>query len=102
MKRLSLLPIAWTLAFFVAAVYTLDVVAGLLLPDWYVMQNFWESILPGYAFNGLGWGSFLLALVESFAGGFLAAVIFVPIYNFFAGRQPALAMQPGEEHHEPA
>ncbi len=33
---------------------------------------------------------------------FVAAVIFVPIYNFFAGRQPAFAMQPGEEHREHA
>lgn len=89
MKRLSLLPIAWTMAFFLAAIFALDVVIGLLLPDWYVMQNFWELILPGYTFNGINLGTFLLALVESFAGGFLAAVIFVPIYNFFAGRQSA-------------
>ncbi len=77
MPILPILPISWTLAFFVAVIFTLDVIAGLLLPDWYVMQNFWELILPGYTASGIGFGSFLLALVESFVGGFLAGVIFV-------------------------
>jgi len=99
MKRLPFWPIAWTLAFSVAVVFTLDVVAGLILPDWWVMQNFWEVILPDYTFVSLG--SFLLGLVESFAGGFLTAVIFVPIYNFFAGRQAAEqapTMETAQEH----
>lgn len=99
MKRLPFWPIAWTLAFFVSVVFTLDVVAGLILPDWYVMQNFWEVLLPDYTF--ISWGAYLLGLVEGFAGGFLAAVIFVPIYNFFAGRQapePMATMEPAQEH----
>ncbi|GMR10707.1 MAG: hypothetical protein BMS9Abin28_1529 [Anaerolineae bacterium] len=99
MKRLPFWPIAWTLAFFVSVVFTLDVLAGLILPDWYVMQNFWEVILPDYTY--ISWGSYLLGLVEAFAGGFLAAVIFVPIYNFFASRQavePMPTMEPAQEH----
>ena len=66
------------------------------------MQGLWESILPGYPFAGIGWVSFLLAIVGSFAGGFLAAVIIVPICNFFAERQTLLVMQPGDEYHEPS
>lgn len=100
MKRLAFWPIAWTLAVFVSVTFTLDVIAGLIFPDWYVMQKFWELILPDYTF--ISWGSFLLGLVEAFVGGFLTAVIFVPIYNFFAARQPAQtmpAMEPAEEHH---
>lgn len=100
MKRLPFWPIAWTLAVFVSVVYTLDVIAGLILPNWYVMQNFWELILPDYEF--ISWGSFLLGLVEAFVGGFLTAVIFVPIYNTFAGRrsaEPMPTMEPAQELH---
>ncbi len=101
MKRLPFWPIAWTLAFSVAVVFTLDVVAGKILPDWWVMQNFWEGILPDYTYIDISLGSFLLSLAESFAGGFLTAVIFVPIYNFFAGRQAAeqmATMETAQEH----
>ncbi len=92
MKTLRFWPIAWTLAVFFSVVYTLDVVAGLLFPNWYVMQKAWELILPDYTF--ISWGSFILGLVEIFVGGFLTAVLFVPIYNFFASR--------GESKPEPA
>lgn len=84
MKTLSFWPLAWTLAVFTAVVFVLDVSLGLLFPNWWVMQHFWEVILPGFTF--VSWGTFLLGLVESFAGGFLTAVLFVPIYNFFANR----------------
>ena len=50
MKKLSFWPLAWTLAVFAAAVFTLDVLAGLLFPNWYVMQKAWEFLLPGYTF----------------------------------------------------
>lgn len=84
MKTLSFWPLAWTLAVFFAVVYTLDVLAGLLFPNWWVMQNAWELLLPGYTF--ISWGTFFVGLVESFVGGFLTALLFVPIYNFFHGR----------------
>lgn len=100
MKRLPFWPIAWTLATFTAVIFTLDVIAGLAFPNWYVMHKFWEVILPDYVF--ISWGAYLLGLVESFAGGFLAGVIFVPIYNLFAGRTEAdtmTSMEPAQEHH---
>lgn len=84
MKTLRFWPIAWTLAVFAAAVFTLDVLAGLLFPNWYVMQKAWEFLLLGYAF--ISWGGFFIGLVESFVGGFLTAALFVPIYNFFHTR----------------
>lgn len=87
MRKLSFWPIAWTLAVFLSLVYTLDVLAGLLLPNWWVMQNAWELILPDFTF--FSWGSFFLGLVEIFVGGLLTAVLFVPVYNFFVGRAAA-------------
>jgi len=85
MKSLPLWPVAWTLAVFSAVVFTLDVLVGLLLPNWWVMQNLYTLVLPGYTF--ISWGSYFLGLVEIFIGGLLTAVLFVPIWNFFATRK---------------
>ncbi len=99
-KTLHFKPIAWTLAVFSAAVFTLDMVFGLLFPNWCVMQKIYESLLPGFTL--LSWGSFFLGLAESFIGGFLTAVMFVPIYNYFVIRQAPKAvatMKPVSEQH---
>src|SRR3972149_11769489 len=100
MKPLPFWPIAWTLAVFAAVVFTLDVLVGVLFPNWWVMQKAYELLLPGFTF--ISWGAFLLGLVESFIGGFLTAVLFVPIYNYFARREApkaALTLKPVSEHH---
>ena len=85
MKTLQFWPGAWTLAVFAAVVFSLDVLLGLLFPSWWVMQNAWELLLPGFTL--VSGETFFLGLVESFLGGFLTAVLFVPIYNFFAARE---------------
>ncbi len=100
MKRLPFLPVAWTFAFFTAVVFALDNLAGALFPNWWVMQNAWELVLPGFTFGS--WGAFLLGLGEGLVGGFLTAVLFVPIWNFFARREEreaAPAMTPASQHH---
>lgn len=102
MKRLPFLPIAWTLAIFAAVVFALDNLAGALFPNWWVMQKAWELLLPDFAFGT--WGAFFVGLVESFVGGFLTAVILVPIWNYFAAREGAHseaipAMTPASQHH---
>ena len=100
MKTLHFWPIAWTLAVFAAIVFTLDVFLGALFPNWWVMQRAWVLILPGFTF--ISWGAFSLGLVESFVGGFLTAVLFVPLYNYFAGREAPKAaptMTPAGQHH---
>jgi len=100
MKTLHFWPIAWTLAVFSAVVFTLDMLAGLLFPNWWVMQNLYEFLLPGFTF--ISWGTFFLGLVEIFVGGFLTAVLFVPIYNYFISREAPKAaptMKPVSEHH---
>ena len=100
MKTLRFWPMAWTLATFAVVVFTLDVLLGALLPNWWVMQKAYELLLPGFTF--ISWGTFFLGLVETFIGGFLTAVLFVPIYNFFASRQEtkiAPQMTPAGQHH---
>ncbi len=100
MKRLHFWPVAWTLAVFTAIVFTLDVLLGVLFPNWWVMQRAWELLLPGFTF--ISWGAFFLGLVESFIGGFLTAVLFVPLYNYFASRETpevAATMTPAGQHH---
>ncbi len=91
MNTLRFWPIAWTLAFLAAITFTLDMLMGVLFPDWWVMQRAWELVLPGFSF--ISWGDFLLGLVESFLGGLFTAVLFVPLYNFFAGREGATSEQ---------
>lgn len=100
MKTLHFWPIAWTLAVFAAVVFVLDMLFGALFPNWWVMQKIYEFLLPGFTL--LSWGTFFLGLVESFIGGFLTAVIFVPIYNYFISRESPKAapiMKPVSEHH---
>ncbi|MBI3362246.1 MAG: hypothetical protein HY023_14175 [Chloroflexi bacterium] len=92
MKTLQFWPIAWTLAIFAAVVFTLDVLLGALFPNWWVMQKIYELLLPGFTFISLG--TFILGLLESFVGGFLTAVLFVPLYNYFAGQATHEAPMP--------
>lgn len=100
MKTLPFQPIAWTLAVIAAVVFAFDMLFGVLFPNWWVMQKAWELILPGFTL--ISWGAFFLGLVESFIGGFLTSVIFVPIWNFFATREEAKTapeMREAIQHH---
>ena len=100
MKPLHFWPIAWTLAVFSAVVFTLDILLGALFPNWWVMQKLYEFLLPGFTL--ISWGTYFLGLVEIFIGGFLTAMIFVPIYNYFVNREApktASVMTPASQHH---
>jgi len=48
------------------------------------MNPVWAPLLPG--FTWINWGGFFLGLVEAFAYGWYVALVFGPLYNFFAGR----------------
>lgn len=85
MKPLPFWPIAWTLAIFAAVIFAFDVLLAVLFPDWWVMQKIYEVMMPGFTF--ISWGTFFLGLLEAFVGGIWVAVLFVPIYNFFARRE---------------
>ena len=101
-QTLSFWPAFWAGGILAALTFTLDMVAGLLFPDWWVMHRLWEQLLPGFTF--LTWGTFFLGLVESFVGGIYLAAVFVLLYNLFLARRSperqALEpeMMPMEEH----
>lgn len=83
MDRLYTKVVALSLGVFLAVIYFICVIFDLLWPV-YEMRRVWSLLLPG--FTWLTPSSFLLGLAESFVWGLLAGIIFVPIYNYFAGR----------------
>lgn len=103
MKTLPFWPIAWTLAIFATVIFAFDMLLGVLYPDWWMMQKIYEFLMPGFTF--ISWGTFFLGLFESFVGGFWLAVLFVPIYNYFARRAArdmrttAPGITPASPHH---
>lgn len=73
--------VAWTLATFSAVTFVVCVAYGLVAPDSYRMSGFLEGVLPG--FEWLTLPGFLLGLVEAFAYGAYAGLVFSPLYNGF-------------------
>ena len=82
-SRIPLVTFGLSLSLFLAITYILCVGFDLLLPGQAMHQN-WERLLPG--FTWLTWPGFLLGLVESVAYGWYVALIFCPLFNFFAAQ----------------
>ena len=55
-----------------------------LIPGMPISHAMLTNFLPG--FELLNWQSFFLGLVESCVWGWYVALIFAPLYNFFAAR----------------
>jgi len=72
-----------SLGIFLAVTYVLCVGFDLIFPG-QAMYETWLRLLPGVTW--LTWPSFFLGLVESFAYGWYVALIFAPLFNFFAAR----------------
>ena len=81
--RISMYAVGMTLGLFLAVSFVICVLFDLVFPG-YAMNPVWALLFPG--FTWLSWTSFFIGLVESFAYGWYVAVIFVPLYNFFAAR----------------
>lgn len=77
-------PLGLSLALFFTISYVACVVLYLIAPDMASGHAVLVLFLPG--FKLLDWGSFGLGLVESFGYGWYVALIFGPLYNFFAAR----------------
>jgi hypothetical protein len=80
--RISLLPLGLALSAFMAVTYALCVLYGLALTDGVVHSTLLPMLLPGFAW--LDWSSFFIGLLWSYAYGWYIAIVFVPLYNFFA------------------
>ncbi len=81
--RVSLMALGMSLGLFGAVTFALCVAFGLAFPN-LAMYPTWLPLLPGVTW--LTWPSFFLGLGESFAYGWYVALIFGPLYNFFAAR----------------
>jgi hypothetical protein len=81
--RIPLFAFGLSLGLFLAITYVLCVGFDLIFPGQAMYQT-WLRLLPG--FTWLTWPSFVLGLVESFAYGWYVALIFCPLFNFFAAR----------------
>ncbi|WP_293962692.1 DUF5676 family membrane protein [Sneathiella sp.] len=79
--RLPVIALGMSLGLFFAVTFILCVSFDLLFPD-QAMYKTWLGLLPG--FTWLSWPSFFLGLGESFAYGWYVALIFGPLFNFFA------------------
>ena len=81
--RVPVIALGMSLGLFLAVTFILCVGFGLLFPD-RAMYESWLRLLPG--FTWLSWPSFFLGLAESFGYGWYVALVFGPLYNFFAAR----------------
>lgn len=74
--------VALTLGSFLALSYSLCLLGDLVLG--HTMWRAWAIFLPG--FDALNWANFFAGLLASFVYGVYAALVFVPLYNFFIRR----------------
>lgn len=83
MPHIPVVAFGMSLGVFLAITFILCVGFDLLFPGM-AMYETWIKLLPG--FTWISWPSFFLGLAESFAYGWYVALIFGPLYNFFASR----------------
>lgn len=79
--RLPVIALGMSLGLFLAVTFALCVGFDLLFPKMAMYQT-WLRLLPGFAW--FSWSSFFLGLIESFAYGWYVALVFAPLFNFFA------------------
>lgn len=80
-RRVSVLATGVSLGLFLSISFVLCVALGLVVPDGNLHKP-WLQFLPGFSWLTLS--SFVLGLCETFAYGMYTAIVFVPLYNFFA------------------
>lgn len=81
--RIPVGPLGMALGLFLAITFVLCVLFDLWFPT-QAMNPAWAPLLPG--FSWISWPSFFLGLAEAFAYGWYVALVFAPLYNFFAAR----------------
>jgi uncharacterized membrane protein len=82
-SSIPIMALGMGLGSFLALTFVLCVLFDLWLPA-QAMNAVWAPLLPGFIW--LTWPSFLLGLIEAFAYGWYIALVFGPLYNFFARR----------------
>lgn len=82
--RISVFVMGMSLSLFLLISYVLCVLGYLVIPGLPIAHSALALVLPG--FELLSWQTFILGSVESFAWGWYIALIFCPLFNFFAAR----------------
>lgn len=83
-QRIPVVVLGMSLGLLFAITFILCVGFDLIFPGMAMYQT-WLKLLPG--FTWLSWQSFLLGLAEAFAYGWYVALIFAPLFNYFASRR---------------
>jgi len=78
---MRLIPTGHALSLFLVIMFSICIGWGLVTPTSLHMHGAWELLLPGFEFISMP--AFLLGLIETYAYGWFAALIIVPLYNFF-------------------
>jgi hypothetical protein len=73
-----------SLSLFFVIFYVICIIGYLVFPGLPIKHEALGIFLPG--FELLSWSTFFLGLVESFVWGWFIALIFTPLFNFFARR----------------
>lgn len=81
--HIPIVPLAWSLGLFLAILYTICVLFDLAFPS-QSMTALWAPLLPWV--EGISLSSYALGVAETLIYGWLVALIFAPLFNFFAGR----------------
>lgn len=80
---ISLTAVGHATSLFLTITFALCVAFDLIFPQ-HAMYEAWRKLLPG--FEWISWSSFLLGALECYGYGWFFALIWVPLYNFFASR----------------
>lgn len=83
-RRISVFALGMSLSLFLAISYVVCVLGYLLFPGLPIEHSALAVVLPGFTL--LSVPTFLLGLIESLAWGWYVALVFAPIYNYFAAR----------------
>ncbi|WP_350588369.1 DUF5676 family membrane protein [Psychrobacter sp. 78a-MNA-CIBAN-0178] len=81
-NTLGIGPVGNSVSLFLLISYLFCIGFGLLAPEQISMHEAWAPLLPG--FEWLTWTGFLIGLVESYLYGWYFAILFVPLYRWFA------------------
>ena len=84
-RTIPVMALGMALSLFLVISYLICVTTW-FIPGLPISHAMLTNFLPG--FELLTWKSFVLGLVESFLWGWYVALIFGPLYNFFAVRFP--------------
>jgi 2TM family of unknown function (DUF5676) len=81
-RALRPIPLALSLATYLAVIYLACLALALVVPD-RGLHAPWLQFFTGFSWT---WQGIAIGLVESVVYGFVAGIVFAPIYNFFNDR----------------